>query len=390
MPEESIEDILKKSREARISVRKSVPPEDAARVYQDSNSKVESGEWQEIFRKVSYGHNNSYPQALSVMRYWGRKDEVLSQLLSSPEKREYSAYDVIKSCDSEKRGSGGRELYPQDQFIVKNTREILSIADMKRLSGEGKLDPGETVVKISSHQINELVRKGQVGATHELVSGYEIPGEKYLPEDLFFEELPKEKESPADIIAIYKSFGKTISPAEAAEKLNGCIHGKKDEVIVKYIAREKVKELFMKNKGKHLSDKEADELLVKYEKMREGKRISGGKYDGSAGRLLHRHWEIKDMYEGEKNKAESQDKDKADAGNGKKKTLESIVFAMLLMLAVINFYGVAPGNLVVGNAVLSAPASQGINLNFSNLALGIMLLVMAITVLAVLLEDRRI
>jgi hypothetical protein len=387
MPEESIEEILKKSREARISVRKGVPAEDAARIYQDSKSKVESGEWEEIFHKVAYGHNNSYPMALSVMRYWGHKDEVLSELLSYPEKKECSTYDVIKSCDSEKSNSKERSIYLQDQFIVKNTGEILSVAEMKKLSGEGKLDPSETVVRISSHKMNELVKKGQVGLTHELVRGYEIPGEKYRPSDLFFEELPAEKQSPADIIAIYKSFGKTISPGEAAEKLISCVHGKKDEMIVRYSAREKIRELFMKEKGKLISEREADEILRKYEKMREGARASGGKYDGNTGHLLHRHWEIEDMHEGEKWKAKNPEGEKKESANGQRKTLESIVFAMLLMLAAINFYGIAPGNLVVGNAVLSAPPS--LEINFSNLALGIMLLAMAATVLVILLEDRR-
>ncbi|PIU30147.1 hypothetical protein COT07_02290 [Candidatus Woesearchaeota archaeon CG07_land_8_20_14_0_80_44_23] len=383
MPESSIDEILSNSKEVKKVVSQGVPKDEAVRVAKNSEKKVESGEWEELFHKVSYSHNDSYPQALSIIRYWGPKAKIISHLVSSPERKEYAAYDLIKTFDSEtgRIDSGefkNRSIYMQDQFIVRSTGEILNFDELKQMVKSGKIDPSEKLVKISSHKMSDLAKMGELGITHELSIGQEMPGENYAIKSIFFEMLPKEQQTPSNVMEIYRSFGFRISPKEAEEKLLEYLHGNKDRIITRYCAREKVKKLFRDYERKDISDSKADQLIRKYESMGQKEHEGGKKYSWGSARPLHRHWEIKQMYE-------AQNARNNNAGNNKKK-LESIVCALLFVLAALNF--AKAGLSITGNAVFAIPkaGSQPV----SNLALGFLLLVMAITVLVIILEDRKI
>ena len=113
---------------------------------------------------------------------------------------------------------------------------------------------------------------------------------------------------------------------------------------------------------------------MKYEMGGQKEHESGRKYSSESTRPLHRHWEIKQMYEAQNKKG------KNDKG------LESIVCILLFTLAALNFAKAGLG--ITGNAVLSG--AKGGSPDISNLVLGFLLLVMAITALILILEDRKI
>lgn len=75
MDKVELERIIKENEGIREAIKSGIPEEEAVKIFLESNRKVESGEWVELYKvEPRYGKSEYHPQSTSIIRYWGPKN----------------------------------------------------------------------------------------------------------------------------------------------------------------------------------------------------------------------------------------------------------------------------------------------------------------------------
>ncbi|MEM3585508.1 MAG: hypothetical protein QXJ50_03910 [Candidatus Woesearchaeota archaeon] len=312
----SLEEIVKNSPSFKKEVEKevikakrencSMSEKDALEIALDFLKKVENGEWKPIFYKFTQSVNDSYPAYTSIITYWG-SNSLLEKIVKKSNQK-ITVQELVKNLKN------GKNINLSAQFILP-TLETKSAYEIIALAQEGKISLGEKLTPISQKVLENYL--DEVGITHKMAEGFQIPWEEKRTKLIEYIRLPENLQNVKSIVEIYEKLGKSITERQALEKLEEYQRGHKDENISTYLAIEKIRQLFSKYKGKDPGFKKAYEIFQEYKNMdyvpevnikekflRQSPNVGRFAYEDGAYRkeIGHEHIEIFEMYKARKDR----------------------------------------------------------------------------------------
>lgn len=269
-------------------MREGVPPDSALEIILSSNENVESGKWVELYSKPAvYSNNPKYGQCVSIMRYWGEPECVFDG--EERDERKAVEFELDKKIF---------ENAPRNAFILTIDRRIaVGLNELENAINSGAIAPDESAVLVTKVISEGLIAERKMGLTHELLSGSGTRKHPYLLSSILLSDF-EEKMSAEEVKNQYLHFSeRTISESDAKFIICELMRGKVSYEMMLYSAREKIKRLFQEYRGVKISNEEADRLaLLRSANSRDAATRKIYAEAPELPTLLHRHWEIGQMY----------------------------------------------------------------------------------------------
>jgi len=269
-------------------VREGVPENSALEIILSSNENVESGKWVELYSKPPvYSNNPKYNQCVSIMRYWGESCSIFDE--EKRDERKAAEFGLDEKLN---------ENAPKNAFILTIDRRIaVSLNGLENAIKSGAIEPDESAVLITKIISEHLIAERKMGLTHELLSGSGSREHPYFLSSILLSDFEKKVSAEEVKEQYFNASERRISDNDAKFIISELMRGKVSYEMMLYSAREKIKSLFHEYKGIEISNEKADVLAL----MR-----SPNSKDAATRRiyaeapelptLLHRHWEIGQMY----------------------------------------------------------------------------------------------
>jgi hypothetical protein len=152
------------------------------------------------------------------------------------------------------------------------------------------VQPDESAVLITKDISERIIAQKKMGLTHELLAGSGSREHPYLLTSLLLSDFENHVSAEEVKEQYLRISGSRICDYDAECIINSLKYGRVSYEMMLYSAREEVKRLFSEYKGIEISNEKAERLAL----MR-----SLNSKDAEAPELptlLHRHWEIGQMY----------------------------------------------------------------------------------------------